>query len=673
MTTSGVPKRKMTASESKPAPKKPLNKPQVPKKDSEKIKDAVGVSSKKAKATSVPKKKQTKSLTPAEKEKKAAAFKKKNEAKRLDEIEKFLARVDNPDEWRTLRNPDGSEKLVLTDQELSLITRLCQNQTGTAEYNPFEPAVHFFSRYVEPMALPAPTEPKRRFIPSIHEAREIKRLVRAIKAGTRQIPGYKPPTKPRYYDIWGADDDLTMKRDNHIAAPRVKLPLHSESYNPPAEYLFNGAEEAAWRERQAHPDIDEPFNPDDFLPQKHGALRLVPGYSRAVYERYARCLDLFLCPRAIKNKLNINPDSLLPQLPDPRDLRPFPLNKSINYATESTAPITGLSFDSTGLFFASAQDLTVSVWEVQGGRCLASWTFEDQVTSLAWNPNHHVPIVAVTHGSYVTLLAPSKAAFPGCSIARELLSRGGSGEKTSELVWTARSESEVRVALPGPAKQVVWHRKGDYFATVTLPGSSSNSPARSVMIHHLSKQASQQPFRRLPSAPIHVAFHPSKPAIMLVSPAGAVRIYNLQTGELEKKLQPDSSCALSATLSIHPSGDHVLMAGSDGRVTWFDLDLASRPYQTLSGHTGAVRCVTFHPRLPLFASASTDGSVQISHGQVFQDFLQNPIIVPVKIITGHSNKTEASNRTALTHCTFHPSQPWILTGTVDGSISLFTA
>lgn len=618
-------------------------------------------------------KKKGKAPGPANKEKKLAAFKAKRHSECLDEIEQFLARVDNPDEWRTLRNADGSEKLVLTDQELSLITRLCQNQMGTAEYNPYEPMVHYFSGKVEPMALPAATEPKRRFIPSAHEAREIKRLVKAIRAGTRKMPGYKPPAKPRYYDIWGMDDDSTAtKRDNHIAAPKIKPPSHSESYNPPAEYLFDEKEEAAWSHRQANPDIDEPLNPDDFLPQKHSALRLVPGYAKSVHERYARCLDLFLCPRAIKNKININPDSLLPELPDPRDLRPFPISKSINFATKSDAPVSALSFDSTGNYFASSQDKKVSVWSVQDGRCVFSWEFEEDVSCVAWNPGHNIPILAATHGSFVSLLAPQSIAFPGSIAAREILIHGRNSETAADGSWNVRSESEIRVTLPGPAKQVTWHRKGDYFATIALP-ASSESAARSVTIHHLSRHASQQPFNKLPSIPIHVNFHPLKPAIMLVSPAGAVRIYNLQSGSLEKKLQPESSSALSPTLAIHPSGDHVLMAGSDGRVTWFDLDLASRPYQTLTGHSGAVRSVSFHPRLPLFASASVDGSLQICHGQVFQDLMQNPVIVPVKIVTGHSNKSQNGNRIALTQCAFHPTQPWILTGTIDGSISLFTA
>ncbi len=590
----------------------------------------------------------------------------KREAARLDEIEKFLARVDNPDEWRTLRNADGSERLVLNDQELSLIARLYQNQLGPAEYNAFEPAVDFFSKDVEPMALPAPTEPKSRFIPSAHEAREISRIVRAFRNGTRKLPGYKAPAKPRFYDIW-AEEDAPVKRENHISAPKIKLPGNAESYNPPAEYLFTKGEEEAWRQRQANPDPDVPFNPDDFLPQKYGALRSVRAYDRAVLERFARCLDLYLCPRTIKNKLNINPDSLLPELPSPADLKPFPVQKSINFASSSDAAVTGISFDASGNFFATSQGTQVDLWDLQGAKSLFTWTFDEVVTSVAWNPVRGLPILAVTHGSHVSLLAPPKAQFPGCSTAMEALSCGRGAEGSSDS-WSIHSVDRIKISLCGPARQVTWHRKGDYFATLAQPASTDSS-ARSVVIHHLSRHASQQPFRRLPSTPISLAFHPTRPLLLLVSPAGAVRLYNLQSGAMEKKLRPDSSAQLAATLAIHPSGDHVLMAGTDGNVIWFDLDLASRPFQTLTGHSSAVKSVVFHQRLPLFASSSADGNVQITHGQVFLDSLQNPVIVPVKILHGHSNRS--GKKAAVTQCAFHPTQPWIVTATADGSISLF--
>jgi len=53
-------------------------------------------------------------------------------------------------------------------------------------------------------------------------------------------------------------------------------------------------------------------------------MRKVPQYQALIKERFERCLDLYLCPREAKTKLDIDPDSLIPQLPSPAELRPFP-------------------------------------------------------------------------------------------------------------------------------------------------------------------------------------------------------------------------------------------------------------------------------------------------------------------------------------------------------------
>jgi len=43
-----------------------------------------------------------------------------------------------------------------------------------------------------------------------------------------------------------------------------------------------------------------------FLPQKFSSLREVPAYSRYTRERFLRCLDLYLAPRAIKMRVCIH-------------------------------------------------------------------------------------------------------------------------------------------------------------------------------------------------------------------------------------------------------------------------------------------------------------------------------------------------------------------------------
>lgn len=40
-----------------------------------------------------------------------------------------------------------------------------------------------------------------------------------------------------------------------------------------------------------------------FMPQKFNSLREVPAYARYIRERFLRCLDLYLCPRAKRMKV----------------------------------------------------------------------------------------------------------------------------------------------------------------------------------------------------------------------------------------------------------------------------------------------------------------------------------------------------------------------------------
>jgi len=77
-----------------------------------------------------------------------------------------------------------------------------------------------------------------------------------------------------------------------------------------------------------------------------------------------------------------------------------------------------------------------------------------------------------------------------------------------------------------------------------------------------------------------------------------------------------------SSLSIHPGGDNVIIGTYDKKVLWFDLDLSTKPYQTIRHHGNAVRSVAYHKRYPLFASGSDDCSLIICHGMVYSDLLQ---------------------------------------------------
>lgn len=131
------------------------------------------------------------------------------------------------------------------------------------------------------------------------------------------------------------------------------MPGHAESYNPPLEYLFDDKETREW-----HKFKDEPSRRKlHFLLQKYNSLREVPCYPRYLRERFLRCLDLYLCPRARRMKLTIDAEYLIPKLTSPRDLQPFPTVESMIY-NGHTDIIRTISMEPNGEYIVSGSDDT---------------------------------------------------------------------------------------------------------------------------------------------------------------------------------------------------------------------------------------------------------------------------------------------------------------------------
>ena len=556
-----------------------------------------------------------------------------------DALDKFLTKMEDPDDWRTLRGEE--EDFVLTREELDIIQRIQNNEYADLEYNPYEPYVDFFTGKLAIHPVQSRPEPKSRFIPSKWEAKTVMKLVRAIRRGDI-IPNAVTEVKPKFYAIWD-DADKEISDKHHISAPKMKLPDHSESYNPPEEYLLTKEEEEEWL---ATEEVDRT---KQFLPRKYDCMRHVPGYDRFIQERFSRCLDLYLCPRIKKNRLNIDPQSLIPNLPDPKDLKPFPTTLAQRYIGHEDR-INELSLDASGnLMLSCSKDKTVKMWEVESGRCLRSWEFDEEVKSVSWNPNDTLQNFAVASGNNLWIIFVEQHSV-------EKL------DSTSLLEWECLSGmksidgKKLCIKHKKEVFGVSWHRKGDYLVSL-----SSDSSGQSVHVHQISKQVSQTPFKKIEGDLQKVVFHPTKPEIIVASKK-SVRIYNLTKQSLVKKLQVGVNWI--SDVAIHPKGDNLIVSSYDKKVSWFDLDLSNKPYKTLRFHKEAVRSVAFHKRHPLFATCSDDGSVNVVHGMVYQDLLQNPLIVPVKILK--------SPKQIVYDIEFHPHQPWIFACYEDNSIKLFT-
>ena len=161
-------------------------------------------------------------------------------------------------------------------------------------------------------------------------------------------------------------------------------------------------------------------------------------------------------------------------------------------------------------------------------------------------------------------------------------------------------------------------------------------------------------------------FHPTKPHFFIATHQTVFQ-YNLQKQSMVNKYQ--SGAKWISSIALHPKGDNFILGTYDKKIMWFDMDMGAEPYKNLKYHDKAIRQVTYSPKYPLFASSSDDGSVNVFYGMVFNDLLQNALIVPVKILKAH-NPNKATGLGAM-DCNFHPTQPWIFTCGSEGTIKLW--
>ena len=595
-------------------------------------------------------------------------------------LDALLDSIDVPKGWTGLTDPATGKPLQLSQDELDLLRKVAQNESAEDGYDPYPEMIPYFSGKLEVMPLSAAPEPKRRFVPSRHEAKRIMKIARAIQQG--RIQPYRPPPEHddddvdvKTYDLW-ADEAPRPAHVMHIPAPKLPPPGYDESYHPPPEYLPDKDEQAAWRE------ADEEDREKDYLPTDHDALRRVPGYERFVKDKFERCLDLYLAPRVRRNKLNIDPESLLPKLPSPDELRPFPTTCAAIFRGHR-GRVRCVAVDPRGDLLASGgDDGYLRLWELLTGRQLwhARLADDDAVDAVRWRPAKDTAIVAAAAGERVFLAVPVALVGPDVEQrSRDVLDAGwgyaaGAGvppaaadaRKEPAARWTrpgARLEERgvlVQIAVRSPVKALSWHRRGDYFATVAPRGQSA-----AVAVHTLSKHLSQLPFRRLRGLAQAAHFHPAQP-VFFVATKHAIRSYDLARQTLAKTLRPGAKWISS--FDVHPGGDNVVVGTYDRRLLWHDLDLSPMPYKTLRYHSQAIRAVRFHPGgLPLFADASDDGTLQVFHGSVVGDLLENATIVPLKVLRGHQVKS----RLGVMDVDWHPREPWCVSAGADGTCRLW--
>lgn len=239
-----------------------------------------------------------------------------------DLLDKAIAQADSEGKPLTVYDALNAKEVEVTPRQLEIIRRIQAGAYAHPEFDGNADLIDYFSGVnKEVSGLNANRDPpKRNFQPSEHEKRQVRKLLHQLKCGginmdflTGKIKtmeeGSKKNKKEDESDqpfmLWNGDeeDELNLRKGPmHIAAPKQPPPVHAESYNPAEEYLPTEQDLKDWAEMDVK---DRPYGL--LIPKKHNSLREVGAYEHTVRERFERCLDLYLCPRVMKRRLNIDP------------------------------------------------------------------------------------------------------------------------------------------------------------------------------------------------------------------------------------------------------------------------------------------------------------------------------------------------------------------------------
>ena len=134
-----------------------------------------------------------------------------------------------------------------------------------------------------------------------------------------------------------------------------------------------------------------------------------------------------MCPRLFRKKVNISdPSKLIPELPSPNDLKPFPTQVSIDFNFHQTCVRT-ISVSPNGAFLASGdEDNNCVIWCVRTSKIVRKFKLSNKVIDkIQWCPNPSFCILAIANEEKVYLIAPALYNREANSLTFDLLKSAG--------------------------------------------------------------------------------------------------------------------------------------------------------------------------------------------------------------------------------------------------------
>jgi len=109
-----------------------------------------------------------------------------------------------------------------------------------------------------------------------------------------------------------------------------------------------------------------------------------------------------------RKKMNVSdPNALIPELPSPSDLKPFPTGLSIEYSFHKSC-VRSISVSQCGRYLASGDEQhNLVIWDIKSARILRKYKLDNPVIDcIEWSPSKENCLLAATNEDNVYVIQP---------------------------------------------------------------------------------------------------------------------------------------------------------------------------------------------------------------------------------------------------------------------------
>lgn len=136
-----------------------------------------------------------------------------------------------------------------------------------------------------------------------------------------------------------------------------------------------------------------------------------------------------------------DPSKLIPELPSPSELKPFPTQVSVDFHFHTTCVRT-IAVSPNGKWLASGdEDSNLVIWNTKTTKIVRKYQMPNKVVDrVAWCPNESVCLLAVANEETVHLVHPDLGTTEVNKITRDLVREAG---KTYKLESAASDKKDL--------------------------------------------------------------------------------------------------------------------------------------------------------------------------------------------------------------------------------------